>query len=408
MATKANENAEATEARDEASDGPLMDSMSAAVKKMIAKAKERGYVTYDELNAVLPPDQMSSEQIEDIMSLLSEMGITVIESEEQDEAAVDDDSKESTATATGNLNDDDIGRTDDPVRMYLREMGSVELLSREGEIAIAKRIEAGREKMIGGICESPLTIRARLAWRGALIEGRILLRDIIDLDATYGGGPSENAMNQAVEAIAEMEDEPAAKEEPKGAAKGKDGKESKATAAKVKEEPKPVKGKAAEDGAEDEADAKAKGKKAKADGEDEPEGAGGQGSGEEEDEDEEEENSISLAAMEAALLPQVLDTFDGISKTWKKITKVQEKRLTHLQRGEKIVPATEKRYEKLTQELVALMEGVHFNNNRLEQLVDQLYGLNRRLLTFEGKMLRMAERCGVDRDRKSTRLNSSH
>src|SRR3546814_673618 len=134
-------------------------------------------------------------------------------------------------------------------------------------------------------------------------------------------------MNQAVEAIAEMEDEPAAKEEPKGAAKGKDGKESKATAAKVKEEPKPVKGKAAEDGAEDEADVKAKGKKAKADGEDEPEGAGGQGSGEEEDEDEEEENSISLAAMEAALLPQVLDTFDEISKTWKKITKVQEKRL---------------------------------------------------------------------------------
>src|SRR3546814_10305830 len=213
MATKANENAEATEARDEASDGPLMDSMSAAVKKMIAKAKERGYVTYDELNAVLPPDQMSSEQIEDIMSLLSEMGITVIESEEQDEAAVDDDSKESTATATGNLNDDDIGRTDDPVRMYLGEMGSVELLSREGEIAIAKRIEAGREKMIGGICESPLTIRALLAWREALIEGRSLLRDITDLDATYGGGPSEDAMNQAVEEIAEKEDGPAGKEE---------------------------------------------------------------------------------------------------------------------------------------------------------------------------------------------------
>src|SRR3546814_808445 len=252
MATKANENAEATEARDEASDGPLMDSMSAAVKKMIAKAKERGYVTYDELNAVLPPDQMSSEQIEDIMSLLSEMGITVIESEEQDEAAVDDDSKESTATATGNLNDDDIGRTDDPVRMYLREMGSVELLSREGEIAIAKRIEAGREKMIGGICESPLTIRALLAWREALIEGRILLRDIIDLDATYGGGPSEDAMNQAVEAIAEMEDEPAAKEEPKGkdAADGKGAetngkaKPAKAKAAKVEEDSDPkVKGK---------------------------------------------------------------------------------------------------------------------------------------------------------------------
>jgi RNA polymerase primary sigma factor len=393
MATKANENAEAAESRDETSDGPLMDSMSAAVKKMIAKAKERGYVTYDELNAVLPPDQMSSEQIEDIMSLLSEMGITVIESEEQDDAAADDDSKESSATATGNLNDDDIGRTDDPVRMYLREMGSVELLSREGEIAIAKRIEAGRERMIGGICESPLTIRALLAWREALIEGRILLRDIIDLDATYGGGPSEDAMNRAVDEIAGMEDEPAPKEEAKDA-KGK------AAKGKAKDEPKAeakgAKGKAAK--VEETAEATAKGKKAKAGEEDSEEEAGKpEGEGEDDEDDEEEENSISLAAMEAALLPVVLDTFDEISKTWKKITRVQEKRLTHLQRGEKIVPATEKRYEKLQQELVELMEGVHFNNNRLEQLVDQLYGLNRRLLTHEGKMLRMAERCGVDR-----------
>ena len=378
MATKASENAEATESRDETPDGPLMDSMSVAVKKMIAKAKERGYVTYDELNAVLPPDQMSSEQIEDIMSLLSEMGITVIESEEQDDTPADDDSKESSAAATGNLNDDDIGRTDDPVRMYLREMGSVELLSREGEIAIAKRIEAGREKMIGGICESPLTIRALLAWREALIEGRILLRDIIDLDATYGGGPSEDAINQAVGEISEMEDEPAPKEDGKDA-KAKD---SKAKDAKVEEDADTkTSGKAAGKAEDGEAEEPAK----KTEGESE------------EDDDDEEENSISLAAMEAALLPQVLDTFDEISKTWKKITKVQEKRLTHLQRGEKITPQTEKRYEKLQQELVELMEVVHFNNNRLEQLVDQLYGLNRRLLTFEGKMLRMAERCGVDR-----------
>jgi RNA polymerase primary sigma factor len=377
MATKANENAEAAESRDETSDGPLMDSMSAAVKKMIAKAKERGYVTYDELNAVLPPDQMSSEQIEDIMSLLSEMGITVIESEEQDDAAADDDSKESSATATGNLNDDDIGRTDDPVRMYLREMGSVELLSREGEIAIAKRIEAGRERMIGGICESPLTIRALLAWREALIEGRILLRDIIDLDATYGGGPSEDAMNRAVDEIAGMEDEPAPKEEAKDA-KGKavKGKAKDEPKAEAKGESKGAKGKAAK--VEETAEATAKGKKAKAGEEDSEEEAGKpEGEGEDDEDDEEEENSISLAAMEAALLPVVLDTFDEISKTWKKITRVQEKRLTHLQRGEKIVPATEKRYEKLQQELVELMEGVHFNNNRLEQLVDQLYGLNR-------------------------------
>ncbi|WP_193367588.1 RNA polymerase sigma factor RpoD [Pelagibius marinus] len=392
MATKAKESAESTESREESSDGPLMDSMSAAVKKMIAKAKERGYVTYDELNAVLPPDQMSSEQIEDTMSLLSEMGITVIESEEQDDSSGDEEAKDGEKTVTGNLNDDDIGRTDDPVRMYLREMGSVELLSREGEIAIAKRIEAGREKMIGGICESPLTIRALLAWREALIEGRILLRDIIDLDATYGGGPSEDAMNQAVEEIAEMEDVPEPKEEAKGKdakGKGKDTKEDAKDASKGKG------GKAAK--AEEDAAAKSKGKKAK--GEEEESGEEGEkteGEGDDDDDDE-EENSISLAAMEAALLPQVLDTFDEISKTWKKITKVQEKRLTHLQRGEKITPQTEKRYEKLQHELVELMEVVHFNNNRLEQLVDQLYGLNRRLVGFEGKMLRMAERCGVDR-----------
>ncbi len=387
MATKANESAETAESREESSDGPLMDSMSAAVKKMITKAKERGYVTYDELNAVLPPDQMSSEQIEDTMSLLSEMGITVIESEEQDDSSSEEEPKEGEKTATGNLNDDDIGRTDDPVRMYLREMGSVELLSREGEIAIAKRIEAGREKMIGGICESPLTIRALLAWREALIEGRILLRDIIDLDATYGGGPTEDAMNQAVDEIAEMEDAP----EP---AKGKD---AKANGKDDGKDDGKGKGKAAK--AEDEAQTKAKGKDAKGE-EEKSEGEGEKAEGEktdDDDDDDEEENSISLAAMEAALLPQVLDTFDEISKTWKKITKVQEKRLTHLQRGEKITPQTEKRYEKLQHELVELMEVVHFNNNRLEQLVDQLYGLNRRLVGFEGKMLRMAERCGVNR-----------
>ena len=187
MASKASESAAATtESRDESSDGPLMDSMSAAVKKMVQKAKERGYLTYDELNKALPPEQMSSEQIEDTMSMLSEMGITVVESEEPDDNNTEEGEKGQVA---GNLADEDIGRTDDPVRMYLREMGSVELLSREGEIAIAKRIEAGREKMIGGICESPLTIKALLFWRESLIEGRILLRDIIDLDATYGGGP---------------------------------------------------------------------------------------------------------------------------------------------------------------------------------------------------------------------------
>src|SRR3954453_17250203 len=189
MATKATNGAEVTENREESGDGPLMDGMAQAVKKMIARGKERGYVTYDEMNPALPPDQSSSEQIEDTMAMLSEMGINVVESEEQDDnqnAAAESDGE---TRVSGNLDDDDIGRADDPVRMYLREMGSVELLSREGEIAIAKRIEAGREQMIGAICESPLTIRAIIEWHDALNEGKMLLRDIIDLDATYGGGP---------------------------------------------------------------------------------------------------------------------------------------------------------------------------------------------------------------------------
>src|SRR5437899_752692 len=198
MAVKPSTKAEANETREEAADSPLMDSLAAAVKKMLARSKERGYVTYDELNAVLPPDQMSSEQIEDTLALLNEMGINVIESEEQEEApapaeaAAEDEEVEESRTG-GNLDDADIGRTDDPVRMYLREMGSVELLSREGEIAIAKRIEAGRDMMIGGIAESPLTYRALLDWRERLGKGEMLLRDIIDLDATYGGSPDPAA-----------------------------------------------------------------------------------------------------------------------------------------------------------------------------------------------------------------------
>src|ERR1700736_1231660 len=190
MATKAATAAEATDTREEAAEGPLLDATAATIKKMVARGKERGYVTYDELNAALPPDQVSSEQIEDTMTMLSEAGINVIESEEGEEPAAaeteEGESDGNEARAGGNLDDEDIGRTDDPVRMYLREMGSVELLSREGEIAIAKRIEAGRDMMIGGICESPLTIRAIVGWRDALVDGKMLLRDIIDLDATYG------------------------------------------------------------------------------------------------------------------------------------------------------------------------------------------------------------------------------
>jgi RNA polymerase primary sigma factor len=333
MASKAQTNSETQETREEAADGPLMDMMTAAVKKMIQKSKERGYVTYDELNAVLPPEQMSSEQIEDTMALLSEMGINVIESEEQDEPEETAEPADEEARGSGNLNDEEIGRTDDPVRMYLREMGSVELLSREGEIAIAKRIEAGREMMIGGICESPLTMKAIIAWRDALMERRMLLRDIIDLDATYGGGPGAEGPTEAD--FAEESEAEAENEAEIDIAEG---------------------------------------------------------------EEEGEENAMSLSAMEQALMPTVLATFDSIADTYKKLAKVQEKRLTALQSGEEIPTQLERRYQKLTQEIVELMEKVRLNNLRIEQLVHQLYELNRRLMGLEGQLLRTAEACGIRRE----------
>ncbi|WP_020592542.1 RNA polymerase sigma factor RpoD [Kiloniella laminariae] len=359
MATKATENAEtSTENREDNSDGPLMDITSATVKKMIAKAKEVGYVTYDELNKVLPSDEMSSEQIEDIMSLLSEMGINVVENEETDDS---NDNEEATEEAvTGNVKEEDVGRTDDPVRMYLREMGTVELLSREGEIAIAKRIEAGRDKMIGGICESPLTIHSLLHWREGLIEGNLLLRDIIDLDATYGNGPNDDdiAFEEAGGGDkTDVDDEIASQ-----AGEGKDDDD---------DEDKPAK----------------------------PEGEEGEESRDGDDgDDDEEENNMSLAAMEEALLPQVLEMFENIADTQQKLSKIQDKRLASLLAGEPVVDTIEKKCAKLKQEMVELMEGVHFNSNRLEQLMDQLYGLNKNLMSQEGKLLRLAEKSGVARE----------
>src|SRR5438132_787493 len=260
MASKAANTAEVTETREEAAEAPLLDTLAAAVKKMLARGKERGYLTYDELNAALPQDQVSSEQIEDTMTMLSELGVNVIESEESEEPAEAEEAEDGEAETRGNV-DDDIGRTDDPVRMYLREMGSVELLSREGEIAIAKRIEAGREMMIGGICENPLTVRALVGWRDALNEGKMLLRDIIDLDATYGSSvleEAETAMLKAAEAAAEGGEEAEGEEE-----------------------------EAAELAAET---------------------AEGEGEG---DGEEGEESSISLAAMEAQLKPGMMAIFDA-------------------------------------------------------------------------------------------------
>ncbi|MBF0167300.1 MAG: RNA polymerase sigma factor RpoD [Alphaproteobacteria bacterium] len=335
MAKQAAQTAETQEAPEEAQDSPLLDTLGAAVKRMVAKGKERGYVTYDEINAALPPEEFSSEQIEDTMSMLSEMGINVVENEEAEEAQpASEEAKEEEESTAGNVDEEDLGRTDDPVRMYLREMGSVELLSREGEIAIAKRIEAGREMMIGGIIESPLTIHALVDWHDKLINGQMLLRDIIDLDATYGSGFQE-VTEEALEG--------------------------------------------------EEAEAEAEGEEEKVEGEAEAEGEEG------------EESSISLAAMELELMPTVVETLERIAETYKKLRKVQEKRLKALQSDEKVPAATEKNFTKLKQELIELMEGIHLNQTRIEFLVEQLNNLNRRLIGHEGRLLRVAEGCKIKR-----------
>jgi RNA polymerase primary sigma factor len=319
-------------------DGPLMDKVGIAVKRLIQKGKERGYITYGELNQALPSDQMTSEQIENVMTSLSEMGVNVIEGEESEEpaaaepAVVEEEAEGDSPSAAGNVGDD-VGRTDDPVRMYLREMGSVELLSREGEIAIAKRIEAGREMMIGGICESPLTIKALIHWRDALNDGKMLLRDVIDLDATYGGGPNAQQM-AAVES--EEEGEEPAEGAPEAGAKG------------------------TEEGAE--------------------------------------ENAVSLSAMELELKPKILEALDEIAGAYKKLHRMQERRLGALQQGEELTRQTERRYEAQREEMVNLIKVVRLNNARIEQLVGSLYALNRQLTQSEGRLLRLAESNGVKRE----------
>jgi RNA polymerase primary sigma factor len=348
MATKTTTAAQAAETQGETTDGPLMDGLGASVKKMVQRGRERGYVTYDEINAALPSEKVTSEQIEDTLAMLSEMGINVVETDEAEEteaAAEPAAAEEPEPRVVATIDEADLGRTDDPVRMYLREMGSVELLSREGEIAIAKRIEAGREKMIGAICENPLTIRAIVEWRDKLVEGQILLRDIIDLDATYGGGPEAEAAS-------------AAEKEASG------------------------------DGAEKETAGNSEDKAETAE-------TGGEGQPSEEEDD---EGGISLAVMEATLLPSVLENFDAIAKKYKSLHKVQESRLTAARAGEEMERRQERRYEKLKRELIDLMDQVHLNNPRIESLVEQLYERTRKLMALEGKLLRLATGAGVKRE----------
>ncbi|MCD2176419.1 RNA polymerase sigma factor RpoD [Rhizobium sp. C1] len=368
MVTKVKENEEAESEREGATDGPLLDLSDDAVKKMIKVAKKRGYVTMDELNSVLPSEEVSSEQIEDILAMLSDMGINVVEDEEVDEnansAAADDDedgegglvtTSASTALATAKKKEP-TDRTDDPVRMYLREMGSVELLSREGEIAIAKRIEAGRETMIQGLCESPLTFQAIIIWRDELNEGATLLREIIDLETTYSGPEAKAAPQfQSPEKI----------EADRKAAEEKD------------------KAKRARSAAND----------------DDITNVGGEGLAPEEEEEDEDESNLSLAAMEAELRPQVMQTLDLIAETYKKLRKLQDQQVeARLAATASLSTAQERRYKELKDELIAAVKSLSLNQNRIDALVEQLYDINKRLVQNEGKLLRLAESYGVKRD----------
>ncbi|MCP5411747.1 MAG: RNA polymerase sigma factor RpoD [Alphaproteobacteria bacterium] len=364
MAKKAGENETPGDA-----DSPLLDMSDVGVRKMIARAKQRGYVTYDELNKVLPSEKTSSEQIEDTMAMLNEMGINVIESEEAEEgeeggALTETGSK---AVATTAKSGEQYDRTDDPVRMYLREMGSVELLSREGEIAIAKRIEAGRELMIGALCESPLTFEALTVWRDELNDGKVLLRDIIDLEAMYGAGPDSQNNNSG---------------DSGGEANGSNANGA-AAEFKKPEAPKPEAPKP---------EAK------KADGEENKDGENKDGEGKSDDGDDfDDEGNLPLSAMEAALKPQVLETLDQIASLYKKLGKLQDASVEAALGADELSTGQERRFKKLRTETMDLVKSLKLNNNRIEALVDQMYGINKRLVGLEGKLLRLAESHGVDR-----------
>lgn len=361
MATKEKEEVE-TE-REGATDGPLLDLSDDAVKKMIKAAKKRGYVTLDELNAVLPSEETDPDRIEDINAMLSDMGINVVEDDDQGEepeaadstADAEEDANElaeqtGTAVAATTTKKEPTDRTDDPVRMYLREMGSVELLSREGEIAIAKRIEAGRETMIAGLCESPLTFQAIIIWRDELNESKILLREIIDLEATYAGPEAKQA--PVVERIEET----------------------------PKPEEKPRRG-----GRDDEDDITNVGTDTRGLVDD--------------DEEDEDEASLSLAAMEAELRPQVMETLDVIADTYKKLRKLQDQQVENrLAAAGTLSPSQDRRLKELKDQLIKAVKSLSLNTARIEALVEQLYDINKRLVQNEGKLLRLAESYGVRRE----------
>jgi len=347
------------------SDSPILDLNNSAIKALIKKGKVSGFVTLDDLNSALPPGEYSSEQIEDIHSAINDMGLNIVD--QQEEGSLDE-AEDQTA---GNLSDDEGARSDDPVRMYLKEMGSVELLSREGEISIAKRIEAGRELMIGGIYESPLAMRSFLKWRDEVDDGTMLLRDIIDLETTYarinGGANEPDIINDNIDKIkfegldsvlkitnSDMENN--SKFVSKQSV-------NKKTDQKDSDE-------VVEDEVEDE-DA--------------------------EDETEEDDVNLSLVAMESEIKDQILGMIDEVAKTFKEILTLSERRIARLRKGESLIPRSENRLSELRITLIEQMEKIYLNNNRQEELIDQMYGLNRQITNIEGSLLRLAENSGIKR-----------
>src|SRR5437899_1461291 len=354
---------------------PLLDLSDAAVKKLIRTAKKRGYVTHDQINSVLPSEEVNSEQIEDVLAMFSEMGVNVVETEETSEEGEQsgEEAEEEAESEGGELVEvqqkvpakaetkEPTERTDDPVRMYLREMGSVELLSREGEIAIAKRIEAGREAMIAGLCESPLTFQAIIIWRDELNEGKVFLRDIIDLEATYAG-PDAKAMPAPVigpdgqPIVAPPGASPAA---PAGAT--------------------PFKG----------APERAKGEEGE--GAETPPGEG-------DFDDDDMENSLSLAAIEAELKPKVVETFDNIADAYKRLRRLQDQDIQNKLRNDSLSFAQERRYKKLKDDIISEVKSLRLNQARIDALVEQLYDINKRLVGYEGRLMRLAEGHGVARE----------
>ena len=327
-----------------------LDMSQAAVKKMITEARARGYITYDQLNQVLPPEQIASEQIEDVMSMLSEMGINIVENEEGEEEPLGTtdlvESNQTKEVAVSTASTEVLDRTDDPVRMYLREMGSVELLSREGEIAIAKRIEAGRNTMISGLCESPLTFQAITIWRDELLSEDILLRDVIDLEATFVTSEGEEGGLMEASSVPE---------------------------------PSVVKATKAEDKKELDAD-------------------GDVIETDDDDEDEDEKENMSLATMEEALKPKVLETLDLIAKNYNKLSKLQDSRISAtLNEEKKFSKKQETAYQKLRTEIMESVNSLHLHNNRIEALIDQMYGINRKIMSIDSTMVKLADIARINR-----------